>query len=255
VPVRPATQHGIPAAQQPNVPVEALAEGGTAPSEAAPTARPAAEGEAWSQAERTGFTVDTAPERQRLAAEGRAEAPRTTPTEGAPADRLSPPGAEFAEVRAHAQDPGAPRPSARTTPTATIRDVARISPADLHAGQPQRLSVEVDPPELGRCELELSLQDGRVRATLIAERPETAVALRAVEGQVREQLAARELQVTQFDVRHSGQDGGATGGRQQPGARSDQPAQAAPRMPTAQRAPSDSVRSTPTSSTTVDLMA
>ncbi|MBD3293058.1 MAG: hypothetical protein GF393_09050, partial [Armatimonadia bacterium] len=136
--------------------------------------------------------------------------------------------------------------------------LSRVSPAELRFEQPQRLTVEVAPPELGRCELELSLHEGRVRATLIAERPETAVALRAVEGQVREQLAARELQVTQFDVRHSGQpgqDGAAMGGGQQPGPRSDHPGQAAPRMPSAQTESFDDTRPTPTNSTTVDLMA
>jgi len=72
----------------------------------------------------------------------------------------------------------------------------------------RHVRIEVDPPELGRCELELSVRDGTVRAVIIAERPETVATLRQVEGQVRAALADQDVRVAEFDVRHGGGDGG-----------------------------------------------
>ncbi len=95
-----------------------------------------------------------------------------------------------------------------TEPTVTISEPVRVAAGELNAQQPMRLVVEVDPPELGRCELELSMHEGRVRAVLIAERPDTVAALRSVEGQVREQLAGRALQIAEFDVRQGPSHGG-----------------------------------------------
>ncbi len=112
---------------------------------------------------------------------------------------LSPTGVEVAGLQIGTR--GGVDANAQVRPVVTVRGPERAAPIELTAERPQRLTLEVDPPELGRCELELSLHEGRVRATVIADRPETVLALRAVEGQVREQLGARELQVTEFDVR------------------------------------------------------
>jgi len=112
-----------------------------------------------------------------------------------------------APARSDAQRPAAP--------TVTVRTHANVARIELSDERPQHLTLDVDPPELGRCELDLSLHEGRVRATVIAHRPETVLALRAVEGQVREQLAARQLHVAEFDVRagaqHTGQQGSGHG--------------------------------------------
>lgn len=140
---------------------------------------------------------------------------------------LSPTGAEFTGVERHGHAPasviGGPEASV------SIPETARAPLAELAPNRPQRLTLEVDPPELGRCELELSLREGRIHATVIAERPETVIALRAVEGQVREQLATRDLHVAEFDVRagtqaatgQSAEQGG--GGGDSRGARSSMP--------------------------------
>ncbi|MFW6437882.1 MAG: flagellar hook-length control protein FliK [Armatimonadota bacterium] len=92
-------------------------------------------------------------------------------------------------------------PPPREAPTVTLRPVHPATSLELTEERPQRLTLEVDPPELGRCALELSLHEGRVRASVITERAETALALRAVESQVREQLAAREMHIAEFDIR------------------------------------------------------
>ncbi|MGD9498099.1 MAG: flagellar hook-length control protein FliK [Armatimonadota bacterium] len=85
--------------------------------------------------------------------------------------------------------------------------------ADLSGqGATQRVRIEVDPPELGRCELELTLREGAVRAVLIAERPETVVVLRQAEGQVRAALAEQDLRMAQFDVRQGAGGASAQGG-------------------------------------------
>jgi flagellar hook-length control protein FliK len=90
-------------------------------------------------------------------------------------------------------------------------DAARLSPEVLSSGRTQRLVLDVDPPHLGPCELELTMRDGEVRATILAHRSETAAAMRSVEDQVRVQLARKGLDVTQFDVRGGLDQGPAQG--------------------------------------------
>lgn len=169
--------------------------------------------------------------------------------------RVSPIGAEFGGVQRATVNSDGP---ARTEPVVSIRNSARVTHATLTAERPQYLALNIDPPELGRCELELSLHDGRIRATIIAERPETALTLRAVEGQVREQLAARNLQIAEFEVRagtgsasnpEAGQDMG--GGHRRQSQRWSPPAQ--PRT-TQLSAQSDSARASMHDGT-IDLMA
>ncbi len=75
----------------------------------------------------------------------------------------------------------------------------------LTQGETQRLRVQIDPPELGACEIELAMRDGVVHATVTAERPDLATTLQQVQTQVREALAARGLQLGRFDI-----SGGAT---------------------------------------------
>ncbi|GEM_PF-5094744 len=126
------------------------------------------------------------------------------------------PGPEVSPAPQHTENGRPPFTHDAGHAAVTIRGPLRLHASEQRIDAPERLVVEVDPPELGRCELELSLHEGRVRAVLVAERPETVEALRSVEGQVREQLAARELQVATFDVRHGpGQEQrqGARGGQ------------------------------------------
>lgn len=221
-------------------------------------------------------------------------APRVTETDGevsehremppvsSPADTSALPHTRTADVRSteRSQEPsegGAPsaahvelggmrdariapsRPPGSAPPFITIRESARISPSELSLDRPQRLVVEVDPPHLGRCELELSLHEGHVRATLIADRPETVVALRAVEGQVREHLAARDLQVTEFDVRQGAQQAADHDTRQgPPGDGRDRRQLAEPTMSRMPRPLQTAPRAEPrvlTGGRTVDLVA
>ncbi len=131
-------------------------------------------------------------------------------------------GAQFAGARGPAAQHA--ESGANVQPTVSIPEANRLSRADLTADQPRRLTVEVDPPHLGRCELELSLDRGRIHATVITERSETASALRAAEDQIREQLAARDLQVARFEV-------GDAGGRPGPERAPHAPRESAPQSP------------------------
>jgi flagellar hook-length control protein FliK len=169
------------------------------------------------------------------------------------------PGAEIHRPSLVAGEFGVPESAGLRVPPAsepaaavfTIREPARISPVELAAGRTQRLVVEVDPPELGRCELQLSLREGQVRATLIAERPETAMTLRAVESQVREQLAGQNLQVAEFDVRFTARGGADHGAHRGDTGRS-------PSRTPARMRPSDDHSRAPRSepgSSTIDVMA
>lgn len=170
--------------------------------------------------------------------------------------RPSPTGAELSALQADAAS--LPVPRTRPEPVVTIREITRVAPAELTANRPQRLTLEVDPPELGRCELELSLRDGRVRATVIADRPETVLMMRAVEGQVREQLAARNMQVTEFDVRGAMQGAGQEGSGQS-GFHGGRDREAAVRMPPRTPAEPAAVREAPDHGqigrNTIDLVA
>lgn len=89
---------------------------------------------------------------------------------------------------------------------------ARQLAGHLSTGGTERLVVEVDPPQLGRCELELTVRDGQLRATVVADRPETVATMLAARGQIRAQLAEQGLDVTQFDVRAGSAPGGADDG-------------------------------------------
>lgn len=118
---------------------------------------------------------------------------------------------------------GAPEPTMQAPPAQhapAVRVHLPELPARTEAAGVHHVRLEVDPPELGRCELELTLREGTVRAVVVAERADTVVVLREIEGQVRAALADRHLQMTDFDVRHGGGGGDAGGApRQDTGAR------------------------------------
>lgn len=145
---------------------------------------------------------------------------------------------EAAEPRAVA---GRPEPARVHLP--------RVRSESLRFGETQRLTIEVDPPELGRCELELTLIDERVRAVIVVERPETVAAMRSAEAQVREALAGQQLEVAQFDV-HQG--GGGAGG-QMPGQQASPPPSGLPM--TQPEAPTTSPRAGRASGRRLDVMA
>ncbi|MGC9319821.1 MAG: flagellar hook-length control protein FliK [Armatimonadota bacterium] len=94
-------------------------------------------------------------------------------------------------------------------PTTGVEAVRVLDPPrglleSLRDGAQERLHIELSPPELGRCELELTVRDGAVLAVIVAERPETVAAMRSAESQVREALAGHDLQMAEFDVREGG---------------------------------------------------
>jgi len=152
----------------------------------------------------------------------------------------------------HVAPPDAPVDAASPTRPVAQVHIPRI--ADLPPREGVRhVRIEVDPPELGRCELELSVRDGTVRAVVIAERPETVAALRQAEGQVRATLAEQDVRIAQFDVRHGG------GGAGQGAARQPMDRQPPPTAPHMERVPDPPPRrpavSTRGSSRRVDLVA
>jgi flagellar hook-length control protein FliK len=63
-----------------------------------------------------------------------------------------------------------------------------------------RLSVRLDPPELGVVELRIRATGGEVQAWLTAERDLTRQMLQQAQQYLREQLESRGLQLTHFDV-------------------------------------------------------
>lgn len=96
-----------------------------------------------------------------------------------------------------------PAPSASQADTPAIIHEVRLpkmAAAQMREGESQRLRVQLDPPHLGGCEIELTLRDGTVRATMIVERADTAAALRHVEPLIRQGLAERGLELSGFDV-------------------------------------------------------
>ncbi len=149
---------------------------------------------------------------------------------------------------AQAHEAAEPRAMAGRPEPARVH-VPRVRSESLRIGETQRLTIEVDPPELGRCELELTLIDERVRAVIVVERPETVAAMRSAEAQVREALAGQQLEVAQFDV-HQG--GGRAGG-QMP----EQQASPPPSGPlmTQSEAPTTSPRAGRASGRRLDVMA
>ncbi len=181
------------------------------------------------------------PERQALAPhapDGRStmptrEDPAPRPADGAraptrPVDTIAgtAPSAHIAPT--HPPADGA----ASTRPVAHVH-IPRIAELPVRDGV-RHVRIEVDPPELGRCELELSVRDGTVRAVVIAERPETVAALRQAEGQVRATLAEQDVRIAQFDVRHGG-GGAGQGAPREPMDR--RPPQTGPRMAPAPETP------------------
>ncbi len=152
-------------------------------------------------------------------------------------------------------------------PTVMIRDagdlnglhgsaeMSRFSGAEGVSDYTQRLVVEVDPPELGPCALELRMREGELSAVVLAERPETVAALRSAEPQVRAQLAEQGLEVTQFDVRAGGGENPGAGSRSDP----HEPLPSRPLSPYPEGQPDGSEivrsRTRPGRQTTIDLVA
>ena len=103
---------------------------------------------------------------------------------------------------------------AQADPTVVIHEVRlpEVEVAQMREGEPQRLRVQLDPPHLGECEIELTLRHGTVHAMMLVERADTAVALRHVEPQIRQALAERGLELASFDVGQGPADSSARQG-------------------------------------------
>ena len=87
-------------------------------------------------------------------------------------------------------------------------------------GEVRHLRLEIEPPELGACELELTVREAdnplrkALHAVVIAERPQTVAALREAEPQIRQALADQSIEVGSFEVAQgSGNGSEATGGQ------------------------------------------
>lgn len=148
-------------------------------------------------------TGEASPEEPAMHHDQSSRSPAPRP-QGADAEVLPQPRAtQIASGEASAPNvlPPAPAQVRQGDPKAPAQSATPTPPESVAPEQPQRLVMAVDRPELGRCELELSLQEGRVETLIVAERPETVTAIRSVEQQVRDALADQELTVAQFDVR------------------------------------------------------
>ncbi len=103
-----------------------------------------------------------------------------------------------------------PSPSRATETSAPVRAVRipEIAASSVPAeGEVKHLRLEVHPPELGACELELAMHRHALHALVLVERPETVAVLRDAEAQIREALLDQGIQVAAFDVQQ-----GAAGG-------------------------------------------
>lgn len=123
-----------------------------------------------------------------------------------------------------------------SSPRIELVRAPELDPARLSEAGAQRLRLQIEPPELGGCEIELVLRPEGLHATVIAERPETAVALRDAEPLIRQTLAQRGLELTGFQV--------GSGSGQTPGQAFGQPE--SPALPPATARPSDGRTDTPT---------
>lgn len=95
-------------------------------------------------------------------------------------------------------------PTARTAPATApmLRGVVvpHLDHVRLVEHGVQHLKLQLDPPGLGECEIELVLRPEGLRATVITDRPDTALAVREAEPMVREALAQRGLELSGFQV-------------------------------------------------------
>ncbi len=110
-------------------------------------------------------------------------------------------------------------------------------------GEVRHLRLEIEPPELGACELELTVREAdnplrkALHAVVIAERPQTVAALREAEPQIRQALADQSIEVGSFEVAQgSGNGSEATGG---------QPPEVTVPDPSAERLVADPARAEP----------
>ncbi|MCL6535265.1 MAG: flagellar hook-length control protein FliK [Armatimonadetes bacterium] len=153
-------------------------------------------------------------------------APSTAPAQDAPLrDDLAPPPealrpheesptpAPAHEPRPHAPTPHAPPPTHETTHSATdaaapvaepnwnaAEQVAQHIERMVYERERNRLTVRLDPPELGVVELRIQATGGEVQAWLTAERDLTRQMLQQAQQYLREQLESRGLHLTHFDV-------------------------------------------------------
>ena len=117
------------------------------------------------------------------------------------------------EPRTHAPTPHAPTPTHEPTLSATdaaapvaepnwnaAEQVAQHIERMVYERERNRLTVRLDPPELGVVELRIQATGGEVQAWLTAERDLTRQMLQQAQQYLREQLESRGLHLTHFDV-------------------------------------------------------
>jgi flagellar hook-length control protein FliK len=144
-----------------------------------------------------------APLRDNLAPTPEPLRPREEPPMSAPAH----------EPRTHAPTPHAPSPTRESTLSATdaaapvaepnwnaAEQVAQHIERMVYERERNRLTVRLDPPELGVVELRIQATGGEVQAWLTAERDLTRQMLQQAQQYLREQLESRGLHLTHFDV-------------------------------------------------------
>ena len=121
--------------------------------------------------------------------------------ESAPAPVAPNAGAEIhaAPARGTASGPAPAEP----VPSAPVEDVAvRVEWLAQRGGGVARL--ELDPPQLGRIEMIVRLRGSDVEVVIAASEPLAQAAVQSQRAQLAENLAARDLRLSQFDVSHSG---------------------------------------------------
>jgi len=89
--------------------------------------------------------------------------------------------------------------TSKALPAYVVRQVAQQMASMVRANQTQ-LTLNLKPEHLGALEMEISVKDGAVTATLTAETPAAKLALESGLGELREQLSQQGIRVDKIEV-------------------------------------------------------
>jgi flagellar hook-length control protein FliK len=102
-----------------------------------------------------------------------AAADAAPPAAAAPTEALSVLGLGGSDWRLDpASGPGADASLARNIPATPPREIAQQLAAAIDRAAGDKIEIRLDPPELGRVQIELRIEDGRLHAAILTERPE-----------------------------------------------------------------------------------
>ncbi|MFQ5418361.1 MAG: flagellar hook-length control protein FliK [Myxococcota bacterium] len=134
-------------------------------------------------------------------------APNLTGSAPEPLVAVSAPGGEGAAVVAPASESANASVARRgSAPAVPVEEVpVRVEWLAHRGGGTARL--ELDPPQLGRVELTVRMRGAEVEVVITTSEPLAHAAVQSQRAQLAENLAARDLRLSQFEVNDSGAEG------------------------------------------------